>query len=78
MATFQQCLLAEGLDVLDTLLFPEGEGRNDMAVVLCHMEAYCFRKTNVINKRYQLTQRAHKEGEPFDGDLISLRSMIRA
>ena len=78
MATFQQCLPAEALEVLDTLLFAEGEDRNDMAVVLRHMEAYCFSKTNVIYERYQLPQRAQKQGEPFLDYLISLRSMIRA
>ncbi|XP_062507651.1 uncharacterized protein K02A2.6-like [Corticium candelabrum] len=78
VATFQQCLPAEALEVLDTLPFAEGEDRNDMAVVLRHMEAYCFSKTNVIYERYQLTQRAQKQGEPFDDYLISLRSMIRA
>ena len=77
-ATLQQCLPEETLEVLDTLPFAEGEDRNDMAVVLCHMKVYCFSKTNVIYERYQITQRAQKQAEPFDDYLISLRSMIRA
>ena len=56
VTTFQQCLPAEDLEVLDTLPFAKDEDRNDMAVVLRHMEAYCFSKTNVIYERYQLTQ----------------------
>ena len=40
VATFQQCLPAEALEVLETLPFPEGKDRNDMAVVLRIMEAY--------------------------------------
>ncbi len=40
VATFQQCLPAEAVEVLDTLLFPEGKERNEMAVVLRIMEAY--------------------------------------
>ncbi len=78
VATFQQCLPAEALEVLDTLPFAEGENINNMAVVLRHMEAYCSSKTNVICERYQLSQRAQKQGEPFDDYLISLKSMNRA
>ena len=78
MATFQQCLPTEALEVLDTLPFAEGEDRNDMAVVLRHMKAYCFSKTNLIYEQNQLTQRAQMQGKPFDDYLISLRSMICA
>ena len=66
------------LEVLDTLPFAEGKNINNMAAVLRHMEAYCSSKTNVIYERYQLSQRAQKQGEPFDDYLISLRSMNRA
>ena len=77
-AVFRSCLGKEELKIYNSLVYAEGEDKDDVDQIIEKLEAYTVGETNEIYERFKFNKREQKEDESVDTYVTALKELIRS